>query len=165
MEDTDLLEQTEVEYDLEQETLSFKFNIDGIKLQVILMEGEEEDIFVEKGEISIEAKENVCTNIYLNIFVDEIAFEDIIIKTPQYINFDKKIDPIVLEEAMGNEIFSIEYVLYPDLLKDISLQIGDSKWVDFSELGIDESINLMDISNYYIKNINLQRQKDEEENL
>jgi len=162
MSDEDEIEQSEVEYDIEEDSLSFKFNIDGIKLKFPLEE-EEEEIFIEKGDLSIEAADNVCTQISLNVVVDEFTVENIIVKSFQYVNYPNKIDPATLEDAWGDEIFSIEYILYPDLLKDISIQIGENQWIDFSELDIEESVDLMDTSNYYINNISLENTEESDE--
>ena len=150
--DKDLMEQTGLEYNLEDDSLGLEFNIDGMKLRFPI-EADEEFLAIEQGEMRIDAKDNKCKGISITIMVDILEFEDIISKTPQYLNYPNPIDPQFVENAEGDEDVVISYVLHPDLLGQIALQIKEDKWVDFSELGLDESVDLMDMNNYYIKDI------------
>jgi len=150
---TEFIEQTSVKYNISDGSTLFTFNIDGLPLIFSLEAGNVKNIILEQGDMYLEEKNNICKKLSMSIIMDIIDFQDIIIKTSQYHNFKYKIDPDLLEKAIGTELATIEYILKPELLEKIVLKIENKKWIEFSELKIDKSLDLSDTSNYYINDI------------
>ena len=151
----EMIEQTGVEYNLEDNSLSLTFDIGTVKLKIHLQDGQEQDLPLEEGEMIIETKDDVCKKITLMAAIDINIFDNTIAKTSQYLNLKEKIDHKMIEDAYGTEFISIEYVMNPDLLKSMKLNLEDEAWVDLDKLGIDTNINLTDTNNYYINDMSI----------
>lgn len=150
---TEFIEQTSVQYNINDDSSLFEFNIDGLPLIFTLEEGNVKNIILEQGDMYIKEKDNICKELSMSIGMDIIDFQNIIIKTPQYRNFKYKIEPDLLANAIGTELVTTEYILKPELSEKIVLKIENKKWLEFSELEIEQSLDLSDTSNYYINDI------------
>jgi len=165
-----MIEQTGLEYNLTDDSVLLKFNIDGSKLKTRYRENndtKEEEIFIKKGDMIFDVKDNKCKNVSLTVHFDMDTFEYVIMKTPPYIFFKDKLDLKVFADPSGYESIIVEYILKPDLLKHINLPVGENQWLEFDQI-VTKSLNLQDTSNYSINNIFIdygQPETDELENI